>query len=91
MAEQSDDACKQNTSAKKPAKIQTALTRRQTKGPVITREMFDKWTPDLLGIPHPSSPAPQPPTASTRPVRSSRNPNPQYIDAINCHYGTIGA
>ena len=39
------------------------------KGPVITNEMFDKWTPDLLGI--------QP-----RPVRSTRNPQPKYIDAV---------
>ena len=39
------------------------------KGPVITREMYDKWTPDLLGIP-----------SSTRPVRSSRNPAPNYVD-----------
>ena len=42
------------------------------KGPVFTQEMFDRWTPDLLGIPQPSA----------RPVRSSRNPNPNYIGAI---------
>ena len=37
------------------------------KGPLITNEMFDKWTPDLLNIP-------------TRPVRATRNPNPRYVD-----------
>ena len=36
------------------------------KGPIITTEMFQKWTPDLLDLP-------------TRPVRQSRNP-PQYVD-----------
>ena len=41
------------------------------KGPLITRQMFDKWTPDLLGIP------------SSRPVRSTRNPNPLYVDSIS--------
>ena len=33
------------------------------RGPLITREMFNKWTPELLGI---------------RPPRSTRNPNPNY-------------
>ena len=56
-----------------PAKIQTR--KPQSKGPVITQEMFDKanW-PEILKIP-----------TGTRPVRSSRNPNPNYVDAINCH------
>ena len=40
------------------------------KGPLITKEMFQKWTPDLLGIP------------STRPVRKTRNPNPYYVDSV---------
>ena len=35
------------------------------KGPIITTEMFNKWTPDML-----------------RPVRSTRNPNPMYVEAI---------
>ena len=42
------------------------------KGPLITQQMFDKWTPDLFDIPNPSS----------RPVRTTRNPNPNYISAI---------
>ena len=40
------------------------------KGPVITKAMYDKWTPDMLNIP------------SSRPVRSTRNPAPKYIDAV---------
>ena len=40
------------------------------KGPLITKQMFDKWTPDLLGI-----------TPSNRSVRSTRNPAPRYVDA----------
>ena len=43
------------------------------KGPIITRDMFNKWTPDLLGLPN----------VSTRPTHSTRNPNPCYIDVIN--------
>ena len=39
------------------------------KGPLITREMFNKWTPDLLNLP-------------ARPVRSTRNPAPNYVDAM---------
>ena len=35
------------------------------KGPIITNGMFEKWTPDLLNL---------------RPVRSTRNANPRYID-----------
>ena len=42
------------------------------KGPLITQEMYNKWTPDLLGIP-----------PSTRPVRSTRNQNPQYVTSIS--------
>ena len=41
------------------------------KGPIITRQMFDKWTPDLLGLP-----------ASGRPIRATRNPAPNYVDAL---------
>ena len=42
------------------------------KGPLITEEMFNKanW-PDILQIP-----------SSGRPVRSSRNPNPAYVDFL---------
>ena len=43
------------------------------RGPIITKEIFDKWTPDLLGIPSP------PPD---KPVRKTRNPNPKYVDAM---------
>ena len=38
-------------------------------GPVITRQMYDNWTPEMLDI-NPS-----------RPVRSTRNSNPQYIES----------
>ena len=41
------------------------------KGPIITREMFDKWSPDMLGLP-----------SNTRPARSTRNPTPRYVDAM---------
>ena len=37
------------------------------KGPLITADMLKKWTPEMLNLP-------------TRPVRSTRNPNPLYID-----------
>ena len=42
------------------------------KGPLITSKMFDNadW-PSILNIPK-----------SSRPARSTRNPNPQYVDAI---------
>ena len=66
----------------KPAKIQKrdydTLSGKQPhpgyieKGPIITTEMFQKWTPDLLGLP----------SASERPVRSTRNRNPTYVDAM---------
>ena len=39
------------------------------KGPIITSDMYNQWTPDLLGVPSRSS-------------RSTRNPNPRYIDAL---------
>ena len=63
---------------KKPAKIQTPLSRDTLsgqephpdyvkKGPLITEDMFNKWSPDLLGLPG-------------RPQRTTRNPNPQYTD-----------
>ena len=57
---------KQNN--RQPAKIQTE---------VYTKEMWDKWTPDLLGIPDP--------VARRNPPRSSRNPSPYYVESIvNC-------
>ena len=37
------------------------------KGPLITTEMFNKFTPDIF-------------EELRRPVRSTRNPNPQYVD-----------
>ena len=43
------------------------------RGPLITEEMFNKWTPELLGI--------DPKT--TRPTRTTRNPNPRYVDSIH--------
>ena len=39
------------------------------KGPVITTAMFNKWTPDLFGIP----------PNQVRPIRSTRNTNPKYV------------
>ena len=65
-------------SLSEPAKIQTRLTNETLtgkaphpeylkKGPIITQSMFQRWTPDLLDIP-------------ARPVRQTRNPNPQYVD-----------
>ena len=64
-----------------PAEIQTRLVdpdsgrlvypKYLTKDPVITSHMFQQWTPDLLGLP-----------ADSRPVRSTRNKNPQYINTM---------
>ena len=42
------------------------------KGPIISKESFDKWTPEMLGIPQ-----------NSRPVRSTRNPQPKYVDAVS--------
>ena len=61
---------------KKRAKIQTTETESSddvplsasNKGPLITKKMLDNWNPDLLGL------------HSDRPARSTRNPNPQYVD-----------
>ena len=52
---------------KKGAKIQTDKPPNPN-GPLITRDMFDKWTPDLLGLP------------PSRPARSTRNANPRYAE-----------
>ena len=38
------------------------------KGELFTEEMMDKWTPELLNLP-----------SNSRPVRSTRNPNPNYV------------
>ena len=57
-------------------KIQTTKTPHPDyvkKGPLITDEMFSKWTPELLNLP-------------SRPVRSTRNPNPVYVDSIECSF-----
>ena len=45
------------------------------KGPLITEKMYEDadW-PKILDIPT---------SDSSRPVRSTRNPNPIYVDAIN--------
>ena len=61
-----------------PAKIQTSKST-STWTPVFTRETFDKWSPEVFkaaGSPDFVN------TPSGRPVRSTRNQNPQYIDAI---------
>ena len=55
--------------ADEPAKIQMESDTRESKKPIITREMFDKWTPELLNLP-------------SRPVRSTRNPQPNYVGAM---------
>ena len=82
MADESNDATEKNKQICQPAKIQKPVNN---KGPVITREMFDKWTPELLGLPNTTE------SASGRPVRSTRNPKPNYIDAINGHFASIGS
>ena len=54
-------------------KIQTAKAPHPDyikKGPLITEQMFDKWTPELLNLPQ-------------RPVRSTRNPQPYYVDSFH--------
>ena len=79
------------TEGSRSAKIQTdnfeTLSGRRphpdyiAKGPIISREMYDKWTPDLLGIPQ-----------TSRPVRSTRNPCPKYVDSasnMSCFMGSI--
>ena len=43
------------------------------KGPLITKEIFDKWKPEYLGLPERSN---------TRPARSTRNPDPKYVDSL---------
>ena len=77
---ESKQAAGKQAGQQKGGKIQTASSagtrsrepprQNNDKGPIITREMYDNWTPDLLGIP-----------PSTRPVRSTRNPNPKYNDS----------
>ena len=42
------------------------------KGPIITNEMFSKWSPDML----------EASGTNARPVRSTRNKNPKYVEAI---------
>ena len=79
MADTPSVSSNKNKQNEKPAKIQTRGPTQSIKEPIITREMFDKWTPDLLGIP----------STTPRPVRSTRNPNPQYIDAVNNHLSSI--
>ena len=44
------------------------------KGPVITKEMFDKCSPEIFRD--------TTTTKNERPVRSTRNANPIYVDAI---------
>ena len=69
---------------RKPAKIQTRLTPIQKppnpNGPVITQQMFEaaNW-PEILQIPSEPSQIP----SGNRPVRSTRNKNPQYIDCVD--------
>ena len=61
-------------------KIQTAKTPHPDyikKGPLITEQMFREWTPELLNLP-------------PRPVRSTRNPNPVYVDSIESGAGVFG-
>ena len=68
--ETSNSECSDRPSSVERGKIQTSRQPHPdylAKGDVITREMFDKWTPDLLNLPN-------------RPVRSTRNPNPNYVD-----------
>ena len=64
MADIPSDATGKSKQTCQPAKIQKPV---ESKGPLITREIFEKWTPELLGIPN------------SRPVRSTRNKNPNYL------------
>ena len=45
------------------------------KGPIITRQMFDNWTPDIFADAGSSM--------SVRPVRRTRNQAPRYVDAMD--------
>ena len=47
-------------------------------GPVITKEMLDQWgeATQMSDQPKPQA------SSSSRPIRSTRNPTPQYVDAI---------
>ena len=63
------------------AKIQTSETMSTSphpdylaKGPLVTEQMFNQadW-PRILG-----------PSPSSRPVRSTRNPSPKYVDSVKC-------
>ena len=77
--ETSSTGCRQQSQPAEGGQIQTdfheTLSGRPphpdylAKGPIISREMYDKWTPDLLG--------------PNRPIRSTRNPNPQYVDSVS--------
>ena len=97
MADEQAAAPTQYKQTQKPAKIQTSfetlcgkapLSDYIKKGPIFTREMFDKWSPELLGLPETSIDTE---ATSRRPVRSTRNPNPNYVDAISGHFASIGA
>ena len=46
-----------------------------SKGPVITTQMFDQWTPEVFK-------AASPDVGAKRPVRSTRNANPMYVGSI---------
>ena len=56
------------------------VVSNRNKGPVITDNMFQQWSPDLLGIPSSTNHSNSNSTLR-RSSRASRNPNPQYIDA----------
>ena len=64
-----------NKQTESPAKIQTPGradfedSSRSPLGPIVTREMFNKWTPENF-------------PELRRSARSTRNPNPAYIEAV---------
>ena len=75
-----------NCAPKKTAKIQTSVSSQApdefsssaktphpdylAKGPLITRQMFNQWSPEMFK------------SDSSRPIRSTRNPKPNYVEAI---------
>ena len=60
----------------KPAKIQKPLA------PLITDRMFAQWSPEIFK----AAGSPDFVGTSSRPVRTTRNPDPKYVDAINGHF-----
>ena len=66
---------KQNSTGRSRQKIQTSAGKSlNSSDSIITQEMFNKWSPDMF-------------QTLRRSARSTRNPNPSYIDALNVTAG----